>query len=78
MKFIQEGIVSTQNNDHPAENTSGITKEQMYYTLVSEIFEKPDLVFETHWVNKPRQLHYVHQHMRFSEWKLYEMRSRQK
>ena len=61
MKIIQAGIDSTLNKAHSAENTSEINEEQMHYSLISEMAEKPDLVHETHWVNEPRQLHYVHQ-----------------
>ena len=35
--------------------------------------EKPDLVHETHWVNRPRQPKYVHQQKRVSEWKRYDL-----
>ena len=42
---------------HPVDNTIEIAEEQVYYSLISEMAEKPDLVHEIHWVNKPRQLH---------------------
>ena len=73
MKCIQEGIDSTQNKAHSDKNTSEVTKAQLYYSLVSEMVEKPDLVHETHWANKPRQLYYVHQKSRLSEWKRYDV-----
>ena len=65
---------TTQNKAHPSENTSEITEEQMYFLLISKIAEKTDLVHETHWVDKPRQLHYDHQQKRFSECNRYEVR----
>ena len=61
MECIQESTDSTQSEAHPAENTSEITEVQLYYSLISEMVEKRDRLHETHGVNKPGQLHYVHQ-----------------
>ena len=72
MKCFQEHIDSTQNKAHTAENTIELTEEQMYYSLISEMAEKDDLVHETPWVNEP-QLHYVYIQKRISEWKRYEV-----
>ena len=44
----------------------------MYYSLISEKAENSDLVHETHCVNEPCQVHYVHQQKKLSEWKRYE------
>ena len=73
MKCFQEHIDSTQSKAHPAENTIEMTEEQIYYLLISEMAEKHDLVHETDWVNEPRQLHYVHQQKRLSEWERFEV-----
>ena len=73
MKCFQEDIDFTQNKSHPAENTIEMTEEQIYYLLISEMAEKHDLVHETDWVNEPRQLHYVHQQKRLTEWERFEV-----
>ena len=73
IKCIQEQIDSAQKKAHPAENKREISEEQMYYPLIYEISEKPDLVDETHCVDEPCQLHYVHQQKRLSESKRYEV-----